>query len=80
MSILSGLSMFLLGRRGWSQAEVKRETQKMSSFYQYKINIVMPDKCGIGKARNLPIICALQFLFEQGCKKCVIAFSLAVFA
>ena len=57
---------------------VKRETQKVSSFYQYKINIVMLDKGGIGKARNWPFICLLQFLFEQGCKKCVIAVSLAV--
>ena len=53
MSISSGCSMLLLGELlGMKSSRGEERTWKVSSFYQYKINIVMPDKCGIGKERN----------------------------
>ena len=53
MSISLGCSILLLDELlGMKSSRGEERTQKVSSFYQYKINIIMPDKCGIGKARN----------------------------
>ena len=50
----------VLGMKSSSGQERNSESE---FIYEYKINIVMVDKCGIGKARNWPFICILQFLF-----------------
>ena len=66
MSNYSGPSVLLLREVLGMKSSSDEERNSESEFILF--NIVMVKKCGIGKARNWPFICILQFLFEQGCK------------
>ena len=64
----------LLRGMNLSQAEVKRETRKVSLFYQYKIIIVMLDKCGVGKQEISQSFAYYSFCLSKVVKICNIIF------
>ena len=52
MSILLGCSMLLLGELLGMKSSRGEERNSESELIFISIKLVMPDKCGIGKARN----------------------------